>query len=119
MNRHNQNSGNLEDLDRESEAALEKMSQDAFESYRENIAENEEVLTYFEEATPVRELEHVRIGSRPTRRGGGRGLADLRAIPWVWLDAEPPCSAGIAESICRSAESNSGRVVAAQAWRSG
>jgi len=82
-------SGNVEDLDQESEAALEKMSQDAFEFYRKNIAENEEVLTYFEEATPVRELEHVCIGSRPTRRGGRRGLADLRAIPWVfgWMQS--------------------------------
>jgi len=82
-------SGDVEDLDEESEAALEKMSQDAFEFYRDKIAENEEVLTYFEEATPVRELEHMRIGSRPTRRGAQRGLGDLRAIPWVfgWMQS--------------------------------
>ena len=81
--------GDVEDLDHESEAALEKMSQDAFEFYREKIAENEAVLTYFEEATPVKELEHVRIGSRPTRRSAGRGLGDLRAIPWVfgWMQS--------------------------------
>ena len=81
--------GNVEDLDEESEAALERMSQDAFEFYREKIAENEAVLTYFEEATPVRELEHVRIGSRPTRRGAKRGLGNLRAIPWVfgWMQS--------------------------------
>ena len=82
-------SGNTEDLDQGSEAALEKMSHDAFEFYREKIAENEAVLTYFEEATPVRELEHVRIGSRPTRRGAKRGLDNLRAIPWVfgWMQS--------------------------------
>src|SRR6185369_15454508 len=81
--------GNFADLDQESEAALEQMSQDAFEFYRENIAENEAVLTYFEEATPVKELEHMRIGSRPTRRGAQRGLDDLRAIPWVfgWMQS--------------------------------
>jgi phosphoenolpyruvate carboxylase len=81
--------GDVEDLDQESEAALEKMSQEAFEFYREKIAENEAVLTYFEEATPVKELEHVRIGSRPTRRSAGRGLGDLRAIPWVfgWMQS--------------------------------
>jgi len=71
-------------LDQESEAALEQMSQDAFSFYREKIAENEAVLTYFEEATPVKELEHMRIGSRPTRRSSQRGLNDLRAIPWVF-----------------------------------
>ncbi|HET6975968.1 MAG TPA: phosphoenolpyruvate carboxylase [Pyrinomonadaceae bacterium] len=81
--------GEFADLDRESEAALERMSADAFEFYREKIAENDEVLTYFEEATPVKELEHMRIGSRPTRRSGRRGLSDLRAIPWVfgWMQS--------------------------------
>ena len=81
--------GEIEDLDEESEAALEAMSHDAFKFYREQIAENEAVLTYFEEATPVRELEHMRIGSRPTRRSGRRGLSDLRAIPWVfgWMQS--------------------------------
>ncbi len=81
--------GDIEDLDQESEAALEQMSQEAFEFYREKIAENDAVLTYFEEATPVKELEHVRIGSRPTRRGAQRGLGDLRAIPWVfgWMQS--------------------------------
>jgi phosphoenolpyruvate carboxylase len=64
------------------EAALETMSADAYAFYRERIAENPEVLAYFEEATPVKELEHARIGSRPARRGVSRGLEDLRAIPW-------------------------------------
>ena len=72
---------NVEDLDQESEAALEEMSYDAFEFYREKIAQNEAVLTYFEEATPVKELEHMRIGSRPTRRGARRRLGDLRQFP--------------------------------------
>ena len=81
--------GHGEELDQDSEAALEKMSHDAFEFYRERIVENEAVLTYFEEATPVKELEHVRIGSRPTRRGSRRGLGELRAIPWVfgWMQS--------------------------------
>src|ERR1041384_8457383 len=81
--------GKVVDLDQESEAALEQTSRDAFEFYREKIAENEAVLTYFEEATPVRELEHVGIGSRPTRRGAKRGLGNLRAIPWVfgWMQS--------------------------------
>ncbi|HEX5884024.1 MAG TPA: phosphoenolpyruvate carboxylase, partial [Pyrinomonadaceae bacterium] len=104
--------GNIEDLDQESEAALEKMSQEAFEFYREKIAEDEEVLTYFEEATPVKELEHVRIGSRPTRRGGARGgLSDLRAIPWVfgWMQSRHvvPAWFGVGFALERFSESSS------------
>jgi phosphoenolpyruvate carboxylase len=69
--------------------AMESMSADAFAFYREHIAENPEVLEYFEQATPVNELEHARIGSRPARRNSSRALEDLRAIPWVfgWMQS--------------------------------
>ena len=100
-----------DDLDKESEAALETMSHDAFEFYRENIVENEAVLTYFEEATPVRELEHMRIGSRPTRRGAQRGLSDLRAIPWVfgWMQSRHvvPAWFGVGFALERFSQKNS------------
>jgi phosphoenolpyruvate carboxylase len=71
------------------EAAMETMSADAFAYYRKQIAENPDILQYFDEATPVRELEHARIGSRPPRRSAQRGLDDLRAIPWVfgWMQS--------------------------------
>jgi phosphoenolpyruvate carboxylase len=71
------------------DAAMEKMSQEAFAFYLEKIAENADVLEYFELATPVNELEHARIGSRPARRSAGRNLEDLRAIPWVfgWMQS--------------------------------
>ncbi|HEX6313296.1 MAG TPA: phosphoenolpyruvate carboxylase, partial [Gemmatimonadaceae bacterium] len=51
--------------------------------------DNPDTLTYFRLATPVDELEQARIGSRPARRGGGGGLDDLRAIPWVfgWMQS--------------------------------
>ncbi len=69
--------------------AMESMSQDAFIFYRKHIAENPEVITYFEQATPVNELENARIGSRPARRTESRSLEDLRAIPWVfgWMQS--------------------------------
>jgi phosphoenolpyruvate carboxylase len=68
---------------------MEQMSADAFRFYRTNIAENPEILEYFEQATPVNELEHAQIGSRPARRSESRRLEDLRAIPWVfgWMQS--------------------------------
>ncbi len=70
-------------------AAMDAMSSDAFAFYRERIADNDELLTYFEEATPVNELEHAQMGSRPVRRSASRSLDDLRAIPWVfgWMQS--------------------------------
>lgn len=71
------------------EEAMEKMSADAFAFYRKNVAENPDILPYFEQATPVNQLEHARIGSRPARRSASKRLEDLRAIPWVfgWMQS--------------------------------
>ncbi len=71
------------------EAALDAMSEDAFQYYRANVAENPDILPYFDQGTPVGELEHARIGSRPPRRSARTGLDDLRAIPWVfgWMQS--------------------------------
>lgn len=71
------------------EAAMEKLSETSFDFYRRNIIENPETFTYFEQATPVAELENARIGSRPAKRTGKRTMADLRAIPWVfgWMQS--------------------------------
>jgi phosphoenolpyruvate carboxylase len=71
------------------EEAIEEMSQEAYGVYRREIADNPEVLEYFEQATPVNELDTARIGSRPSRRSKGRRLEDLRAIPWVfgWMQS--------------------------------
>jgi phosphoenolpyruvate carboxylase len=71
------------------EEVMEQMSSTAFMFYREMIAENPDILPYFQQATPVAELEHARIGSRPAKRGESRGLDDLRAIPWVfgWMQS--------------------------------
>ncbi|WP_305045409.1 phosphoenolpyruvate carboxylase [Geoalkalibacter sp.] len=62
--------------------AMEEMSAIAFAYYREKIADNPDILPYFEQATPVREFDLAKIGSRPARRGQSRSLDDLRAIPW-------------------------------------
>lgn len=66
------------------EAAFAELSATSFPFYRENIIDDPEVLEYFEIATPVAELEHAKIGSRPSRRGGRLSFDSLRAIPWVF-----------------------------------
>jgi phosphoenolpyruvate carboxylase len=66
------------------EAAFDALSATAFDFYRTQILDDPEVLHYFEIATPVAELEHAKIGSRPSRRGGKASFASLRAIPWVF-----------------------------------
>jgi phosphoenolpyruvate carboxylase len=64
------------------EEAMEELSADAYACYRQQIADNPDILPYFEQATPVQEFDLAKIGSRPARRGAARDIADLRAIPW-------------------------------------
>lgn len=71
-------------LTSEWEAAFSELSATSFEYYRHSVVEDPEVLLYFEQATPVAELEHAKIGSRPARRKGGIDFPNLRAIPWVF-----------------------------------
>jgi phosphoenolpyruvate carboxylase len=66
------------------EAALDELSAIAFVFYREHILDDVDVVTYFEQSTPVAELEQAMIGSRPSRRNASTNLTDLRAIPWVF-----------------------------------
>ena len=82
-------SGRTAHDDRKWDEAMEEISRDAYSFYRQHIAENPQVLEYFEQATPVNELVFARMGSRPARRSQSRELADLRAIPWVfgWMQS--------------------------------
>jgi phosphoenolpyruvate carboxylase len=66
------------------EAALDQLSELSYGYYRKHILDDAGVLEYFEQSTPVGELENAKIGSRPSRRKASPSLADLRAIPWVF-----------------------------------
>ncbi len=72
------------ELKPEWEEAFDALSADAFLFYRGNILEDPNIFDFFETATPMAELEHAKIGSRPARRGGKRSFDSLRAIPWVF-----------------------------------
>jgi phosphoenolpyruvate carboxylase len=94
------------------EEAIEEMSQEAYRVYRRDIADDPDVLEYFEQATPVNELDSARIGSRPARRSKGRRLEDLRAIPWVfgWMQSRHavPAWFGVGHALEHFSEKNSG-----------
>ena len=51
--------------------------------YRALVHEEPRFPDYFRAATPVDVIERLHLGSRPSRRRGG-GIANLRAIPWVF-----------------------------------
>ncbi|MBI5328439.1 MAG: phosphoenolpyruvate carboxylase [Deltaproteobacteria bacterium] len=65
------------------EEAFKEISEISYRLYRE-LVDDADFLTYFYQATPIEELEHLNIGSRPTYRKGGGKVEDLRAIPWVF-----------------------------------
>jgi phosphoenolpyruvate carboxylase len=67
----------------EHQKAVEEIAQKSFRAYRK-LAEDPGLLGYFQSASPVEELALLKIGSRPSRRFGAKGISDLRAIPWVF-----------------------------------
>ncbi len=76
----------VEDVQRvnsEHQAAVEKIAQLSFKAYQK-LAHDPALITYFQQSSPVEELALLKIGSRPSRRFGAKGLSDLRAIPWVF-----------------------------------
>ncbi len=57
--------------------------------YRELIENTPGFMDYFYEATPLNEIAHMNIGSRPShRQRGDRSMSSIRAIPWVFAWAQ-------------------------------
>lgn len=49
-----------------------------------DLIEDDGFMDYFQQATPIRSVERLAIGSRPSRRSGLQSLEDLRAIPYTF-----------------------------------
>jgi phosphoenolpyruvate carboxylase len=63
--------------------ALEALSGVSWSHYNA-LLNSDGFIQYFEQASPVKELAQLNIGSRPQARFGATTLSDLRAIPWVF-----------------------------------
>ncbi|MBX3723454.1 MAG: phosphoenolpyruvate carboxylase [Turneriella sp.] len=63
---------------------MQQLSDTAAEDYQREVHENPDFAHYFAEATPIRELSDLNIGSRPARRQPGMKIESLRAIPWIF-----------------------------------
>jgi phosphoenolpyruvate carboxylase len=68
---------------------MDHLSASAYAHYHRFIYDDPAFLRYFEQATPILELDWLNIGSRPARRTKGRRIEELRAIPWVfsWMQS--------------------------------
>jgi phosphoenolpyruvate carboxylase len=67
-------------------AAAEAISAASMQAYRKLVYETPGFSDYFYDATPIREIAELNIGSRPAARPkdgkSTRAIEDLRAIPW-------------------------------------
>ena len=62
--------------------AAAKLSQASMDAYRGLVYETPGFAEFFFDATPVREIAKLNIGSRPSSRKASQKIEDLRAIPW-------------------------------------
>lgn len=70
--------------------AMSRMSRTARNAYRELVLETPGFIEYWRAVTPIDEIPHLTLGSRPaSRQSGDLDLGKIRAIPWVfsWMQS--------------------------------
>lgn len=67
---------------------MQMLSQTARRHYQAMVYEQSEFADFFRVFTPIDVIERLTIGSRPPSRRSGAGIANLRAIPWVFSWAQ-------------------------------
>jgi phosphoenolpyruvate carboxylase len=75
--------GSVDDIEPWNEV-MEDLSARSRRHYRALVYDRPDLVEFFHQITPIDEISHLQISSRPARRGGKRDLASLRAIPWVF-----------------------------------
>ena len=65
-------------------ASMDAIVADSNRVYRKLVFENPHFHDYFFQATPIKEVSSLNIGSRPAARKKITELSGLRAIPWVF-----------------------------------
>ncbi|MGT2887586.1 phosphoenolpyruvate carboxylase [Streptococcus didelphis] len=63
---------------------MESLVEDSNQVYRQLVFENPYFYDYFFEASPIKEVSSLNIGSRPAARKTITDINGLRAIPWVF-----------------------------------
>ncbi len=77
-------SGGIDDIEPWNEV-MEDLADRSRKHYRALIYDCPDLVDFFHQVTPIDEISHLQISSRPARRrGGNRDIASLRAIPWVF-----------------------------------
>lgn len=65
-------------------SSMDKIVEESNKIYRKLVFENPAFLDYFFQATPIKEISNLNIGSRPASRKKLTDFSGLRAIPWVF-----------------------------------
>ncbi|MDD6407648.1 MAG: phosphoenolpyruvate carboxylase [Lactobacillus equicursoris] len=65
-------------------ASMDEIVDDSNKVYRELVFDNPHFQDYFFQATPIKEVSSLNIGSRPAARKKITEFSGLRAIPWVF-----------------------------------
>ncbi len=70
-------------------ALMQELSNAGLRAYRALVYDTPNFVRFWEQATPIHEIEGLRIGSRPARRRAAPSIQTLRAIPWVfsWMQS--------------------------------
>jgi len=68
----------------DTEPAIQRAADAARSRYLELTADEDRLVRYTVAATPIEDVAHLPLGSRPASRKAGIALDSLRAIPWVF-----------------------------------